>query len=78
MILLYKELIKKYKSNYKIKKLIEEGKIFKIEKGIYSDKKDVNYLEIISKKYPNAIFTMDSAFYYHNLTDVIPEKNILH
>ena len=77
MILLYKELIKKYKSNYKIKKLIEEGKIFKIEKGIYSDKKDVNYLEIISKKYPNAIFTMDSAFYYHNLTDVIPEKEHL-
>ena len=57
--------------------LIEEGKIFKIEKGIYSDKKDVNYLEIISKKYPNAIFTMDSAFYYHNLTDVIPEKEHL-
>ena len=42
------QLIKKYKSNYKIKKLIEEGKIFKIEKGIYSDKKEVNYLEIIS------------------------------
>lgn len=77
MILLYKELIKEYKSNYKIKKLIEEGKIFKIEKGIYSDRKDVNYLEIISKKYPNAIFTMDSAFYYHNLTDVIPEKEHL-
>ena len=62
MILLYKELIKKYKSNYKIKKLVEEGKIYKIEKGIYSDKKEVNYLEIITKKYPNAIFTMDSAF----------------
>ena len=73
MILLYKELIKKYKSNYKIKKLIEEGKIFKIEKGIYSDKKDVNYLEIISKKYPNAIFTSDSAYYYYDLTDVIPD-----
>lgn len=78
MIFLYKELIKKYKSDYEIKKLIKEGKIFKIEKGVYSDKKDVNYLQIISKKYPNAIFTMDSAFYYHNLTDVIPEKNILH
>ena len=74
MVLLYKELIQKYESDYKIKKLIQEGKIFKIEKGIYSDKKDVNYLEIISKKYPNAIFTMDSAFYYHNLTDVIPSK----
>lgn len=77
MVLLYKELIQKYESDYKIKKLIQEGKIFKIEKGIYSDKKDVNYLEIISKKYPNAIFTMDSAFYYHNLTDVIPEKEYL-
>ena len=49
MILLHKELIKKYKSNYKIKKLIEEGEIFKIEKGIYSDEKDANYLETISK-----------------------------
>ena len=77
MLLTYKELIKKCKSNYKMKKLIKEGKIFKIEKGIYSDKKDVNYLEIITKKYPNAIFTMDSAFYYHNLTDVIPEKEYL-
>lgn len=77
MILLYKELIEKYKSDYKIKKLIKEEKIFKIEKGVYSDKKDVNYLEIISKKYPNTIFTMDSAFYYHNLTDVIPEKEYL-
>ena len=25
-------------------------------------KYNVNYLKIISKKYPNAIFTMDSAF----------------
>ena len=73
MVLLYKELIQKYESDYKIKKLIQEGKIFKIEKGIYSDKKDVNYLEIISKKYPNAILTSDSAYYYYDLTDVIPD-----
>ena len=59
MILLHKELIEKYKSDYEIKKLIQEGKIFKIEKGIYSDKKDVNYLEIISKKYANPIYTKD-------------------
>ncbi len=77
MILLYKELIKQYKSDYEIKKLIKVGKIFKIEKGIYSDNNNVNYLEILTKKYPNAIFTLDSAFYYHNLTDVIPEKECL-
>ena len=77
MILLYKELIKQYKNDYEIKKLIKIGEIFKIEKGIYSDQKNVNYLEVLTKKYPNAIFTMDSAFYYHNLTDVIPEKEYL-
>ena len=77
MILLYKELIKQYKSDYEIKQLIKEGKIFKIERGIYSDNNNVNYLEVLTKKYPNAIFTLDSAFYYHNLTDVIPEKECL-
>ncbi|MBR1748687.1 MAG: hypothetical protein IJ743_02695 [Bacilli bacterium] len=77
MILLYKELVEQHKSDYEIKKLIEDGKIFKIEKGVYSDNKNVNYLEVLNKKYPNAIFTMDSAFFYHNLTDVIPEKECL-
>ena len=77
MILLYKNLIQQYKSDYEIKKLIKEGKLFKIEKGIYSDNNNVNYLEILTKKYPNAVFTMESAFYYHNLTDVIPEKEYL-
>ena len=77
MILLYKDLIKQYKSDYEIKKIIREGNLFKIEKWIYSDSNNVNYLEVITKKYPNAIFTMDSAFYYHNLTDVIPDKEYL-
>lgn len=77
MIYLYNELRKKYKSNNKIKQLILEKKIFKIEKGIYSDNQNVSYLEVLIKKYPNAVFTMDSAFYYHNLTDVIPEKECL-
>ena len=77
MILLYKNLIEQYKSDYEIKKLIKEGILIKVEKGIYSDTNNVNYLEILTKKYPNAVFTMDSAFYYHNLTDVIPDKEHL-
>jgi len=28
-------------------------------------------LSVISIKYPNAIFALKSAFYYHGLTDVI-------
>ena len=32
---------------------------------------------IYSKKYPKAIITMDSAFYYYDLTDVIPSKTYI-
>ncbi len=76
MLFSFKELKNKYKYR-EIEKLLDENKIYKIEKGIYSDKKNVNYLELINFKYPNAIFTLESAFYYHNLTDVMPEKNVL-
>ncbi len=77
MVYLYNELRKKYKSNDKIKKLLLEKQIFKLERGVYSDTENVNYLEVLNKKYPNAVFTMNSAFYYHNLTDVVPEKEYL-
>ena len=74
MLYTHKELLNKYKSNYQIEKAVKQQKIFKIEKGIYSTNKNVHYLEVITKKYPNAIITGESAYYYHNLTDVIPDK----
>jgi len=73
MIYTYKECIEKWSSNYQIKKQISAGNLFQIEKGLYSDTPDVSTLAIIAAKYPKAIFTMDSAFYYHGLTDVIPD-----
>jgi len=77
MIQTHKELEKQYKSDYQIKKAIADGKLFKIEKGLYSDERFAHPLEVIGKKYPHAIFTMDSAFYFHGLTDVIPDKNYI-
>ena len=74
MIYTYKECMNKWSSNYQIKKQIDTGNLFQIEKGIYSDTPDVSTLAVISVKYPKAIFTMDSAFYYHGLTDVIPDE----
>ena len=74
MIYTHKELEKIFKSDYQIVKATAEGKIYKIERGIYSHTPYVHPLEVITKKYPNAIFTMDSAFYFHGLTDVIPSK----
>lgn len=73
MVLTYKDCIEKFGSDYFIKKNMSQGKLFQKEKGIYSEKQLCSELEIISVKYQNAIFTGESAFYYHSLTDVIPD-----
>ena len=73
MLYTRKEISKKYNSTYQLNKALNNKEIFKIQNGIYSNKEYVNPLEVITKKYPNFIFTMDSAFYYWNLTDVIPD-----
>lgn len=73
MLYSYQESISQYKSDYQIQKAIENGLFFKLEKGIYSDSKNESYLGIISKKYPEAILTMDSAFYFYGFTDTIPD-----
>ena len=77
MIANYNECIEQLGSKYKVGKMVAEENLFKLEKGIYSDEKYVPEYRIISYKYPKAIFTMDSAFYYHGLTDVIPDKYYL-
>ena len=77
MLYSYSRCIEMFGTDRKIKQAIDNGQIFKIEKGIYSDTKYVSELAIISMKYPNAIFTLNSAFYYHGLTDVIPDLYFL-
>ena len=74
MIYTYNELLLKYKSAYQIEKAVKNSEVYKIEKGIYSDVPSVHYLAVIMKKYPYGVFTSYSAYYYHNLTDVIPNK----
>ena len=77
MILTYKQCIEKYGSDYLLKKAIAAQEIFQKEKGIYSLTPHCAELEIINVKYPKAIFTGESAFYYHSLTDVIPDNYFL-
>ena len=74
MIYNYREIIEIYGNDYNLKKALNRNEIFKLNKGIYSNKKIVSPLVIYSKKYPNSVITMDSAYYYYNLTDVIPSK----
>lgn len=77
MLYNYNEVLIKFGDDYNIKKAIKNKQIFKIEKGLYSNKPSVSYLKIISKKYPYAVISGHSAYYYHNLTDVIPKKIVV-
>ena len=77
MLYTYNEIKNKYKSTYQIRKALKNKEFFKIEKGIYSDIPNVHYLSVIMKKYPYGVFTSYSAYYYHNLTDVIPNTMYL-
>lgn len=72
MLYSYQECIRKFGSDYRIKKEIQNKKLFMKEKGVYSDKPYVPELDIIIMKYPKAIITLNSAFYYYGLTDTIP------
>lgn len=77
MIYSGKEAIEKYGTRYNLSKALKNKEIFRLEHGIYSDKDLVNPMIMASKKYSSAIITMDSAFYYYDLTDVIPKKTFI-
>ncbi|MGN1404982.1 MAG: hypothetical protein ACI4WM_01825 [Erysipelotrichaceae bacterium] len=77
MTLTYKECIALYGSDYQIKKEISAGKLFKIERGLYSTDNYFSNLETIYMKYPETVFTGKSAFYYLGLSDVIPNEYTL-
>lgn len=73
MIYSYKELINMGVSRYQINKKVFNGELYKVEKGVYSEEKNYSDLAVIIKKHPNVILTLNSAFFYYELTDKIPE-----
>ena len=77
MIYTFKECKEKYGTLYMINKVVKNEELYKIERGFYSDQPREPEISLISIKYPDAVFTMNSAFYYHNLTDTIPDKYYL-
>ncbi len=77
MLYSYKECKEKYHTDYSIRKAISSGRLVKIARDVYSDGEAERELEVIGKKYPYSVFTMNSAFYYQGLTDTIPKKYYL-
>lgn len=75
MLLNYSEALERYNSEYGLQKAISKKDVFKIEKGIYSDKAN-NYTlyELLLKKYPHSVLVKDSAFHYIGFIKDEPEK----
>ena len=53
--------------------MVAKGKLFRVDKGIFSEKEYVPELALLSYKYPKAIITMETAFYLYGLTDEVPD-----
>ena len=73
MLRSFVECKKKFGSPYQIDKAIASGRLWKMGVGVYSDTGEENELEIVQWKHPNAVMTLDSAYFYHDLTDSVPD-----
>lgn len=59
-----------------ILKLLEEGKVFKIKRGVYQLGNDIDIQEevIIAKLFPSSVIYLHSALFHYGYTDRIPSS----
>ena len=69
----YSVCCEKFGGRYRTDQLIREGKLLKVATGLYSDTPDWSDIEVVLAKYPKAVVTLQSAYYYYELSDSIPE-----
>jgi len=77
MLYHWEDVLNIYGYPSKVREALAEGQLYKINRGLYSDTPYANPFGIIAAKYPFAIITMDTAFYIHGLTDVVPDTTHL-
>ncbi len=61
----------RFGSPYQIEKAIADGRLFKMEAGVYSDDGAESEVEVLQWRYPESVITLGTAYY--DLTDVILE-----
>lgn len=77
MLYKYSDLKKKGYAHKDIERLVDQRIMFKIEKGVYSNRRNVTELSTFLVKHPNVIFTLESAFFYHGMTSKRPDKYVV-
>lgn len=71
----YKEVLNLFGNDYKLKKAILDKRIFKIEKGIYSDgENNFTTMEKVLKKYNHAFLVKDTALHLIGFIENEPAK----
>ena len=73
VIMNYSECRKRYGGRYRTEKLILSGELHRVALGLYSDKADWSEIEVLLARYPRSVVTLQSAYYYYDLSDSIPE-----
>lgn len=70
----YKECEARFGSAYRIRNAIADGKVFRLAKGVYSLTGKGSELEVLQFLYPESVLSFGAAYYYYDLTDVVPEQ----
>ena len=73
MIMNFTECLEKYGGRYQTERLVRKGELHKVAQGLYSDKPIWSDVEVMLARYPHAVVTLQSAYYYYDLSDSIPE-----
>lgn len=74
MIKTFTECVKDFGNARTVATLVATGRLYKVGRGLYSDEQFQRLPAIAAKRYPQAVVSMQSAFFYQNLTDVVPDK----
>ena len=74
MLMRATDCLKKWGTHYRIAEKVREGELVKVAPGLYSDGTRHHEVEILQTRYPKAVVSMLSAYYYYDLTDNIPDK----
>jgi hypothetical protein len=72
MLMSYAEAVNKTGSGYLLSRSLLEKRIFRIQKGVYSDSSSVDVYALFSFTHPGAIYRMLSAEFLLGITDEVP------
>ena len=74
MIMNFSQCCERFGGRYRSDQLIRDVELRKFGVGLYSDTPDWSDVEVVLARYPNAVVTLQSAYYYYELSDSIPES----